>query len=225
PGRFAREAQGGLRVAFSDLDALVDRLGEMVIYRNRLEEALLRGRAPALQGGAGAELEAVHRAYEQLAGSLETLRDGVMRLRMVPLATLFRPLARIVHDESRRSGKRIRFVTEGGDTPLDKALLELSSEALGHLVRNAVVHGVETPEERARAGKGEGLIRLSASADSREVRIEVLDDGRGVSREVVRAEAERRGLAVEASADPLQLLFLPGFSTKGDADLSAGRGV
>ena len=225
-GRVARDVQGGLRVSFSDLDELVDRLGEMVIYRNRLEEALVRGRSsPGLQRSAHGEWDGIQRSYEQLAGSLEALRDGVMRLRMVPLSTLFRPLARIVHDESRRSGKRVRFVTEGGDTPLDRALLELSSEALGHLVRNAVVHGVEAQEERRRVRKGEGLVRLSASADSREVRIEVLDDGHGVRREAVLEEAARQGLAVEPGSDPLQLLFLPGFSTRTDADLSSGRGV
>jgi two-component system chemotaxis sensor kinase CheA len=226
-GRVARDFQGGLRVAFSDLDELVDRLGEMVIYRNRLEEALVRGSAsPDLRRSASAEWDGIHRSYEQLAGSLEALRDGVMRLRMVPLSTLFRPLARIVHDESRRAGKRVRFVTEGGNTPLDRALLELSSEALGHLVRNAVVHGIEAQEERRRVGKGEGLVRLSASADSREVRIEVLDDGHGVRRQAVLEEAGRLELAVEPGADPLQLLFLPGFSTRiDDADLSAGRGV
>lgn len=226
-GPLAREVQGGLRVAFSDLDDLVDRLGEMVIYRNRLEEALARGRSSGGQRGAGnADADGVFRAYEQLATSLEALRDGVMRLRMVPLSTLFRPLARIVHDESRRAAKPIRFVTEGGDTPLDKALLEVASEALGHLVRNAVVHGIETSERRAEAGKGEGLIRLSAAADSREVRIEVLDDGQGVDRKAVVEEAGRLGMPLDAGADPLQLLFLSGFSTRAEgADLSAGRGV
>jgi len=97
---------------------------------------------------------------------------------------------------------------------------------LGHLVRNAVIHGLETPEERWRAGKGnEGLVRLSAEADAHEVRIDVLDDGRGIHRDEVLAEAARRGAAVEEGDDPLSLLFLPGFSTLPSADLSAGRGV
>jgi two-component system chemotaxis sensor kinase CheA len=224
--RAARDARGGLRIAFSDLDDLVDRLGEMVIYRNRLEEALSRERRVREELRAGlAGWEAVERAYEQLATSLEGLREGVTRLRMIPLATLFRPLARIVHDEARRAGKRVRFVTEGGDTPLDRALLELSSEVLGHLVRNAVVHGVEPDAERMRRGKGDGLVRLSAAADSREVRIEVLDDGGGVRVQEAIAGAARLGRTLASGEDPLQLLFLPGLTTQGDVDLSSGRGV
>jgi two-component system chemotaxis sensor kinase CheA len=216
----------GVRVAFSALDALVDLLGEVVIHRNHLGEAL--GRHAAELGAAGLRpqgLADVQRAGELLAGTLDRLREGVMGLRMVPLRTLFRSLARIVHDESARTGKAARFETRGGETPLDKALLELSSEALGHLVRNAVIHGLETPEERRRAGKGEGLIRLSAEADAREVRIDVLDDGRGIRWDAVAAEAARRGTPLAAGEDPLSLLFLPGFSTLSSADLGAGRGV
>jgi two-component system, chemotaxis family, sensor kinase CheA len=216
-----RETPGGpgagVRVAFSALDALVDLLGEVVIHRNHLEEALAGHRA--------AGLEEVQRASERLAGTLDRLRQGVMDLRMVPLRTLFRSLARIVHDESVRTGKAARFETRGGETPLDKALLELSSEALGHLVRNAVIHGLETPEERRQAGKGEGLIRLAAEADAREVRIDVLDDGRGIRRDAVAAEAARRGTPLAAGEDPSSMLFLPGFSTLPSADLGAGRGM
>jgi len=222
----APSREASVRVAFSALDSLVDLLGEVVIQRNHLEEALARHRAEL--GAAGLRppgLADVERAGELLAGTLGRLRQGVMDLRMVPLRTLFRSLARLVHDESARTGKAARFETRGGETPLDKALLELSSEALGHLVRNAVIHGLETPEERRRAGKGEGLIRLAAEADAREVRIDVLDDGRGIQKEAVAAEAARRGTPLASGEDPLSLLFLPGFSTLSSADLSAGRGV
>jgi two-component system, chemotaxis family, sensor kinase CheA len=220
-------APGSVRVAFSSLDALVDLLGEVVIHRNQLADALERHRGEL--GGAGRRLEglaAVQKASELLAGTLDQLREGVMGLRMVPLGTLFRSLGRIVHDEGVRAGKEARFETRGGETPLDKALLELSSEALGHLVRNAVIHGLEAPEERRRAGKGEaGLVRLSAEADAREVKIDVLDDGHGIRRDAVAAEAARRGTPLAAGEDALSLLFLPGFSTLPSADLSAGRGV
>lgn len=229
-GAETRDAASGreasVRVAFSALDALVDLLGEMVIHRNHLGETLDRHAAALSAAGHRAlGLADVQRASELLTGTLDRLREGVMGLRMVPLRTLFRSLARIVHDESVRTGKAARFETLGGETPLDKALLELSSEALGHLVRNAVIHGLETPEERRRAGKGEGLIRLSAEADAREVRIDVLDDGRGIHRGAVAAEAARRGTPLAAGEDPLSLLFLPGFSTLSRADLGAGRGV
>lgn len=222
-----RGRDASVRVAFSSLDSLVDLLGEVVIHRNHLADALEHHRQELAAAGLRREgFEGVQRASELLVGTLDRLREGVMGLRMVPLGTLFRSLARIVHDESARAGKQARFETRGGETPLDKALLELSSEALGHLVRNAVIHGLETPEVRRQSGKGEvGLIRLSAEADAREVKIDVLDDGRGVRTDTVVAEAARRGQALVAGEDPFSLLFLPGFSTLHSADLSAGRGV
>lgn len=216
-----------VRVAFSALDSLVDLLGEMVIHRNHLADALERHRRELNRASVRMDgLEAVQRANDLLVGTLDQLRHGVMGLRMVPLGTLFRSLARIVHDESAGAGKQARLETRGGDTPLDKALLELASEALGHLVRNAVIHGLETPDERRRAGKdASGLVRIAAEADAREVKIDVLDDGRGISTDVVVTEAARRGKEVAAGEDPYSLLFLPGFSTLRSADLSAGRGV
>lgn len=222
PSDLARE---GVRVPFQTLDGLVDLLGEMVILRNRLTDSLTRCREAG--GAAGSdEWAGVDESHELLGKTLDQLRDGVLRLRMVPLKTLFGPLARIVHDESAREGKEVRFETAGGETPLDKALLELSSEALGHLVRNAVIHGLEDAEERVRAGKpSRGLLRLSAETDAREVRIDVLDDGGGIRRAEVLAAAERRGHRLAPGEDPLSLLFLPGFSTREGADLSSGRGI
>ena len=224
-GSAGESVQGGVRVAFTTLDSLVDRLEEMVIFRNRLTEALERQRrelGPAARSESG---EAVRQAHDELGGTLDTLRDGILRLRLVPLATLFRSLRRIAHDESVRAGKEVVFETTGGETPLDRGLLELASEALGHLIRNAVIHGLETPEERRRLGKPRAMVRVAASADTREVRIDVVDDGRGVRRQEVLAAAARRGLAVPADADPVSLLFLPGFSTREEADLGAGRGI
>jgi two-component system chemotaxis sensor kinase CheA len=223
-GRSPGRVQGSVRVSFSSLDALMALVGEMVIDRNRTTDALAACRREAPAGSAGVWEEA-QRSYERLGVTLDQLRDGVTRLRMVPVATIFRPLARLVHDEAARAGKAARLETSGGETPLDKALLELASEALGHLVRNAVVHGLETPAERRRAGKGEALLRLTARTDAREVILDVLDDGRGIARGGVRAEAARRGFSEGAGEDPLALLFLPGFSTRQSADLSAGRGV
>jgi two-component system chemotaxis sensor kinase CheA len=219
--------QAGVRISFSRVDALVEQLAETVIFRNRLHEALARARGAGLDAAAvraaWVELDAAH---EQLGKTLDVLGENVMRLRMVPLRTLFRQLGRIVHDESAREGKEVRFVTAGGETPLDKALLELSSEALGHLLRNAVVHGIETPAERARAGKPpRGVVHLSAAADAREVRIEIEDDGRGLSREALLETAARLGLPPPPGQDPLALLFVPGFSTRQAVDLSSGRGI
>ena len=221
------ESAASVRIPFATLDALVDLLAEVVIARNRVADALEESRAlvaaaPALAG----TIEQVALGHERLATTLDRLQDGVMRLRMVPLAALFRQLGRIVHDTSAEEGKEVRFETSGGDTPLDKALLELASEALGHLVRNAVIHGLEVPAERARAGKPRtGTLHLSADATAREVRIDVADDGRGVDRQAVVAAAARRGHDLAAGEDPLQLLFLPGLSTREEADLGSGRGI
>ncbi len=218
-------SQSGLRVPFSTLDALVDRLEEMVIFRNRLSEALERQRAEQGRAASSPASEAVQRAYEGLNSSLDLLRDGILRLRMVPLGTLFRSLRRLVHDEAESGGKQVDFETSGGETPLDRGLLEVASEALGHLVRNAVIHGLEVPEERRRAGKPRASLRVAAAADTREVRIDVIDDGRGIQRAAVLAAAERRGEVLPADADPMSLLFLPGLSTRAEADLGAGRGM
>ncbi len=227
----AGEGGASVRIPFATLDALVDLLAEVVIARNRVADALEGSRSriaaqPALAAALGSALEQLALGQERLATTLDRLQDGVMRLRMVPLAALFRQLGRIVHDQSAEEGKEVRFETDGGDTPLDKALLEMASEALGHLVRNAVIHGLEAPEERTRAGKPrEGTLRLSADATSREVRIDIADDGRGVDRQAVIAAAARRGDEPAPGADPLQLLFLPGLSTRAEADLGAGRGI
>jgi two-component system chemotaxis sensor kinase CheA len=148
-----------------------------------------------------------------------------MGLRMVPLGSLFRQLGRTLHDTAVQEGKRVQLLVEGGDTALDKSLLELAGEALGHLVRNAVIHGIEPTAERRRAGKDErGTVRLGAHATAREVRIDVEDDGRGVQADALRSAAARLpgGAAERELAD---LLFLPGVSTRQLADLGAGRGI
>ena len=238
------EPGSGVRIPFATLDSLVDLLAEMVIARGRLAEALAHGRP--LRRGSGEEQDAwseAGEAHERLEGVLEELQQGVLRLRMVPLGSVFRQLGRIVHDTAAQERKRVRLLVEGGDTAIDKALLELAGEALGHLVRNAIVHGIEKPAERRRGGKDEsGTLRLAAHAITREVLIDVEDDGRGVQVDALRAAAaagsaqaagpaedaaggETAGGSTVAGADVLELLFLPGLSTRAQADLGAGRGI
>lgn len=218
---------GGVRIPFAALDSLVNLLAEVVIVRNRLGDALaLTKQLRAGDRDDAGRWREVDDAHERLERTLDQVQERVLRLRMVPLYSLFRQLTRIVHDTSLKEGKSVRLAAEGGDTALDKALLELASEALGHLVRNAVIHGIEAPEERRSAGKDEtGTVRLAARATSREVCIDIEDDGRGVQSAALRAAAERAGLAPGPAADPLELLFLPGLSTRSQADLAAGRGI
>ncbi|MGE5234674.1 MAG: chemotaxis protein CheA [Acidobacteriota bacterium] len=218
---------GGVRIPFAALDSLVNLLAEVVVVRNRLGDALartepLRSREHDEQG----RWREVDDAHERLDATLDQLQQQVLRLRMVPLHSLFRQLSRIVHDTSVQEDKQVRLAVEGADTTLDKALLELASEALGHLVRNAVIHGIEPAEERRRAGKdASGTVRLAARATSREVCIDVEDDGRGVQSSALRAAAQRAGLQPDPGADALELLFLPGLSTRSEADIAAGRGI
>jgi two-component system chemotaxis sensor kinase CheA len=222
-----RGVQESVRVSFAALDSLVDLLSEMVIFRNRLAEALGQGlnRLPK-----GERLQPwwreVEEAHDTLHRTLEDIQTGIMQLRMVPLGSLFGSMKRIVYDESASHGKQIEVETAGGDTPLDKALLEVASEAMGHMVRNAVVHGIESPERRVAAGKpATGTLSITAQALAEEVVIDIADDGGGIDREALLAAAHRAGADVSDGADLQTLLSLPGVSTITQADKSAGRGI
>lgn len=222
-----RGVQESVRVSFAALDSLVDLISEMVIFRNRLSEALGQGLSHLSKSERHQPWwREVEDAHDTLNRTLEDLQNGIMRLRMVPLGTLFAQLKRIVFDVSAAEGKRVELDTSGGDTPLDKALLEVASEAMGHLIRNAIVHGIERPEERVATGKAAaGTLTVSASAQAEEVVIDIADDGRGVDRSGLLAAARKRGFDVPDGIDLQTLLSLPGLSTKEQADRSAGRGM
>ena len=210
-----------VRVSFTALDELVDLLAEMVIFRNRVDDALLRSRGEGKQAW-----DDVQTAHEALGKTLALIQDRIMSIRMVPLQMLFGSLRRVVHDESAVARKRVRFSVAGGETPMDKALLECASEALGHIVRNAVVHGIEAPAVRAARGKpAEGTVRLTAVSHSDEVVVEVIDDGAGIDGEEIVRAARERGIDLAGLDDPFELLFRAGFSTRRETDLSSGRGV
>ncbi|MBI4952160.1 MAG: chemotaxis protein CheW [Myxococcales bacterium] len=214
---------GGVRVSFSSLDELVGLVAETVIARNRLAECLASADLP---GDRGPAQTAVTEAYRALAKTLGLVQEQVFALRMVPLRTLFEQLRRLVHEEARRTDKRVRWEVRGGEAPVDKALLEVAAEALGHLVRNAVIHGIETPAARLAAGKGpEGRVALTAAVREGELRIDIEDDGAGMAQEALVAAAAVRGHRLTARDDVLSLAFLPGVSTHGGTDMGAGRGV
>jgi two-component system chemotaxis sensor kinase CheA len=224
-------SQGGVRVPFAVLDPLMDLLAEMVIQRNGLEDLVSVARATVQRedsepAAARAAVVNVDLAFDALGRTLDVVQERVMGLRMTPLQALFGPLQRLVHDESAREGKRVVLATSGGDTPLDKALLELANDALGHLVRNAVIHGLETPAQRLLAGKdATGTVQVTAAVRGGEVLVEVADDGAGIDPEQLRQAAQARGMVLGPAADPFDVLFASGFSTKSSADLSSGRGV
>lgn len=224
-------SHAGVRVPFAVLDPLMDLLAEMVIQRNGLEDLVSVARATVQRedsepAAARAAVVNVDLAFDALGRTLDVVQERVMGLRMTPLQALFGPLQRLVHDESAREGKRVVLATSGGDTPLDKALLELANDALGHLVRNAVIHGLETPAQRLVAGKdATGTVQVTAAVRGGEVLIEVADDGAGIDPEQLRQAARSRGMVLGPADDPFEVLFASGFSTKSSADLSSGRGV
>lgn len=216
--RQAKSAEN-VRVPAERLDEMMDRVGELVIAQSRLTQ--LAGAAADLG------LRSVSEEIERLSGEL---RDTMMVLRMMPVASLFSRFRRLVHDLSRETGKEIELITEGESTEVDKTVIDRLADPLVHLVRNSIDHGLEKPEERIAAGKdAKGKVLLSAHQTGGEVIITIKDDGRGINRERVRAKAEASGLIQpgQSLSDPelLQLIFQPGFSTAQQVTNLSGRGV
>ncbi|WP_439629665.1 chemotaxis protein CheA [Shinella sp.] len=208
-----------VRVPAERLDEMMDRVGELVIAQSRLTQ--LAGTAADLG------LRSVSEEIERLSGEL---RDTMMVLRMMPVASLFSRFRRLVHDLSRETGKEIELITEGETTEVDKTVIDRLADPLVHLVRNSIDHGLEKPEERLAAGKeAKGQVILSAHQTGGEVIITIKDDGRGINRERVRAKAESSGIiqpgATLTDQDLLQLIFQPGFSTAQAVTNLSGRGV
>ncbi len=217
----ARQAKAAesVRVPADRLDELMDRVGELVIAQSRLSQLA--------DGGADPALRAVSEEIARLSGEL---RDTMMVLRMVPVATLFGRFRRLVHDLARETGKAIELSTDGETTEIDKTVIERLADPLVHLIRNAADHGLESAEDRAAAGKpATGRIRLSAHQSGGEVVITIRDDGRGIDRDRVRAKAEAQGLIEPGAAisdhELLQMIFHPGFSTAAAVTNLSGRGV
>ncbi|UCG87727.1 MAG: chemotaxis protein CheW [Gemmatimonadota bacterium] len=231
PDDTGEQSFASVRVPFAVLDPLIDLIGEMVIVRNRMSDSVERGCSldPTATDFAARSAEAwsaVQLAQDSLNDTLDVIRERVMALRMTPLSVLLGTLRRIVHDEAAGAQKRAAFETDGGDTPLDKALLEVANEALGHLVRNAVIHGLEDPSKRVALGKPEtGTVRVRASTKGDEVWIEVSDDGGGIDRDELYRVARSRGVVTDQLQDVTEVLFESGFTTRERADMGSGRGV
>ena len=221
PLAHAAKARAGesVRVPAERLDALMDRVGELVIAQSRL--------AQIAGGGTDLALRSVSEEIERLAGEM---RDATMVLRMVPVASLFGRFRRLIHDLARETSKSIELVTEGEATEVDKTIVERLFDPLVHIVRNSCDHGLEPPAERAALGKSEtGTVKLSARQAGGDVLITVCDDGRGIDRERVRAKAEAQGLILPSQqlgdGELFQLIFHPGFSTAAQVTNLSGRGV
>ena len=214
-----------VRVDLTRLDELMRIVGDLVISRARLEAALtqLETRVPP------AEWRAVAEHSQTLERQLRDLREGLMRVRLVPVGEIFRRMPFVVRDLAREMGKRVRLDVRGQETEIDKFLIERMMDPVLHLVRNAVSHGFERPDERVAAGKAEeGTLTLAAASVGDTVLLEVADDGRGVDPTAVVARARAMGLPVPEPLDAtaiLDLLCAPGFSTRVETDRASGRGV
>ena len=219
----ARPAAAGrtLRVPVERLDRMVNLGGEISIARGRLGSLLQR--QPE-----GLAREALLDAQREVDGLFLELQEEIARVRTVPVAQMFRRFGRTVRDLAAAQGKRVRLVLEGEQLEVDTSVIELIADPLTHLVRNAVDHGIEPPEERRRKGKpSEGCITLRARRALGRVAIELSDDGRGLSRERILARAETLGrdAAALTDAELERLLFEPGFSTAERVSDISGRGI
>ncbi|MGO4503202.1 MULTISPECIES: chemotaxis protein CheA [unclassified Dyella] len=210
-----------VRVDTARLDALVHRAGELVLVRNRL-----------LSLAAKTGDETLELAATELDRVADALQNAVLGMRMQPVGRLFQRFPRIVRDLSRQLGKEVELIQEGEGTDLDRSLVEALADPMVHLIRNALDHGVEMPDERERAGKPrKGKVTLGASQRGERIVITVSDDGRGMNPEILRRKAVEKGVMDEAQASRLtenecyEIIFRPGFSTAATVSDISGRGV
>lgn len=217
----ARASATTVRVRTRTIDTLINVLGELAIARNELSEAIARA----------CDL-AARRRVQRLSQLVDEVQDAAIKLRMQPISVVFRRLPRLVHDVARNSGKQVHLRIEGEETEIDRSLAEPLPDILLHLIRNAIDHGIESPEEREQCGKPPyGRLVLRAHQQNGRVIIELADDGRGIDPARLRSVAVERGLLTQEEAEHLTdseavaLIFRPGFSTAERTTELSGRGV
>lgn len=224
-----RTRENTIRVDTARLDQVLNLSGEIGLTKNRLTSL----RADILAGKNDSEtLHALDQAVSQLDLLVSDLQNSVMKTRMQPIGRLFQKYPRIARDLARQLGKDVELVLAGEETEVDKTMIEDLADPLIHLIRNAVDHGVEMPDERQAAGKPpKSLVRLEARQEGDHIVLIIADDGKGMSAERIRAKAIEKGLISEEEANTLDerqslnLIFLPGFSTKTQISDVSGRGV
>lgn len=214
-------AETSVRVDTARLDSLVNQAGELLLLRNRLLTLAARNGDSSLAS-----------TVDELDRVTDDLQNAVLGMRMQPVGRLFQRFPRIVRDLARQLGKDVDLVTEGEGTDLDRSLVEALADPMVHLIRNALDHGLEGPDERERAGKPRrGTVHLSASQRGERIVISVSDDGRGMNPDVLKRKAVEKGVIDEAQAARLsenecyELIFRAGFSTAATVSDISGRGV
>ncbi|MEX0166230.1 chemotaxis protein CheA [Pseudomonas brassicacearum] len=217
----ASEAETTVRVDTARLDEIMNMVGELVLVRNRL-----------VRLGLNSQDEAMSKAVSNLDVVTADLQTAVMKTRMQPIKKVFGRFPRLVRDLARQLKKEINLELVGEETDLDKNLVEALADPLVHLVRNAVDHGIESPEEREASGKvRSGKVILAAEQEGDHILLSISDDGKGMDPNVLRSIAVKRGVMDKDAADRLSdtecynLIFAPGFSTKTEISDVSGRGV
>lgn len=210
-----------IRVAVDTIERIMQLVSELVLTRNQLLE-LTRNR----------ENDVVKPPLQRLSSLTTDLQDAVMRARMQPVGRLFSSLPRLVRELCTELGKKIDLVTDGADTELDRQLIEVLRDPMTHLIRNCADHGIETPDERVAAGKPDfGEIRVAASHEAGQITIDIVDDGRGLNLDKIKAKALATGVANEgqlatmSTEEICHFIFAPGFSTAAKVTSVSGRGV
>lgn len=221
PGRITAKDSASIRVDTQKVDQLINLVGELVITQSMLMEI-----GKEVSGATGERLE---RVLGELERNSRELQESVMSVRMLPISFAFSRFPRLVRDLASKLGKSIDLLIEGGETELDKGLIEKLVDPLTHLVRNSIDHGIEPPATRRQQGKPEqGCVTLRALQQGGRVLIEVVDDGHGLNREKILAKALERGLMVPddpSDQDVWSLIMQPGFSTAEQVTEVSGRGV
>ncbi|RXF73626.1 chemotaxis protein CheA, partial [Desulfovibrio sp. DS-1] len=225
------KASSTIRVDHEKLDHLMNLIGELIINRNRYTMLARR-----LEDDTNVVIAEVAQDLSEttyaMARISDDLQDTIMKVRMVPVSSVFSRFPRLVRDLSRKSGKEVDLILEGEETELDKSVVEVIGDPLVHLIRNAVDHGVESEDERVAKGKkAKGKVTLRAYHKGNSVAIEIEDDGKGIDPEKMREVAVRKGIITpdEAKAmddrEAMELIFAPGFSSAEKITDISGRGV
>jgi two-component system chemotaxis sensor kinase CheA len=225
-GHTGSAEKASIRVDTRKLDDLWSLIAELVMHKAhvaRLSDDLRRGVDTQTVRD---ELTDSFDSLDKIAGGMQQV---MMDTRMIPISVIFSKFPRLVRDLSRKLGKSVDLVLEGGDTEIDRGIVEALSDPLTHIIRNALDHGIEFPEERVRVGKSErGRVTASARRQGGSIIIDIVDDGRGLDLEGIRRKAVEMGIqdaAIMTEPQLLDLVFLPGFSTKEVVTDLSGRGV
>lgn len=218
----ARVSVRSIRLSVDLLDRMMNGVSDAVLARNEMARRLRDAPRDV----------AIEAAFERVSACIAEIRDGITRTRMQRIDSLFAGLPRMVRDLSAELGKQVHLDADGGDVELDREMIEMIRDPLTHIVRNAIDHGIEPPDDRAASGKpATGMLRVSARQAGNQILIEVADDGRGIDGDALVRKARAAGLVSAEQAEKLTppqkiaLVFAPGLSTAGEVTAISGRGV